>query len=71
MEEKEEIMIDPYGENYRICTYCGDVFIAHLEMLVISRGRPLIFSHAELQLWMKLGKPMVVEMDLLRRKEEI
>lgn len=25
----EEHQLDPYGENFRVCAYCGDVFVAH------------------------------------------
>jgi hypothetical protein len=25
----QEPQLDPYGENFRICGYCGDVFVAH------------------------------------------
>jgi predicted DNA-binding transcriptional regulator AlpA len=45
--------------------------LSRLEMPAITRGRPLTFSRAELQLWMKLGKPTVAEMEFKRRKGEL
>jgi hypothetical protein len=45
--------------------------VSRLELPSISRGRPLLFSRAELQLWMKLGRPTVAEMELKRRKGEL
>lgn len=37
----------------------------------LSIGRPLIFSRKEINLWLKLGKPTVAEMALMRRNGEI
>jgi len=37
----------------------------------LSTGRPLIFSRKEITLWLKLGKPTVAEMALMRRNGEI
>ena len=37
----------------------------------LSTGRPLIFSRKEITLWLKLGKPSVAEMALMRRNGEI
>lgn len=45
--------------------------VCRLEIPTITRGRPLMFSRAELQLWMKIGRPTVAEMELKRRKGEI
>jgi predicted DNA-binding transcriptional regulator AlpA len=45
--------------------------VSRLELPSITRGRPLMFSRAELQLWMRLGKPTVTEMELKRRKGDI
>jgi hypothetical protein len=45
--------------------------VSRLELPSISRGRPLLFSRAELQLWMKLGRPTIAEMELKRRKGEL
>ena len=45
--------------------------VSRLELPSITRGRPLLFSRAELQLWMKIGRPTVVEMELKKRKGEI
>lgn len=45
--------------------------VSRLELPSITRGRPLLFSRAELQLWLKIGKPTVAEMELKRRKGEI
>jgi len=45
--------------------------VSRLELPSISRGRPLLFSRAELQLWMKLGRPTVAEMEFKRRKGEL
>ena len=45
--------------------------VSRLELPSISRGRPLLFSRSELQLWMKLGRPTVAEMEFKRRKGEL
>jgi predicted DNA-binding transcriptional regulator AlpA len=45
--------------------------VSRLELPSISRGRPLLFSRAELQLWMKLCRPTIAEMELKRRKGEL
>lgn len=45
--------------------------VCRLEIPTITRGRPLMFSRAELQLWMKIGRPTIAEMELKRRKGEI
>lgn len=45
--------------------------VCRLEIPTITRGRPLMFSRAELQLWMKIGRPTVAEMELKRRKGEL
>lgn len=45
--------------------------VSRLEMPCITRGRPLMFSRAELQLWMKLGKPTITDMEMLKRKGRI
>lgn len=45
--------------------------VSRLQLPSITRGRPLMFSRAELQLWMKLGKPTVAEMEFKRRKGEL
>lgn len=45
--------------------------VSRLELPSITRGRPLVFSRAELQLWMKIGRPTVAEMEYKRRKGEI
>lgn len=45
--------------------------VSRLEMPCIARGRPLMFSRAELQLWMKLGKPTITDMEMLKRKGRI
>ena len=45
--------------------------VCRREMPRVSSGRPLIFSRKEIELWMKLGKPTVSEMALMRRNGEI
>ncbi len=35
--------------------------VCRLEMPALTRGRPLMFSRAELEKWMKSGKPSVPE----------
>ena len=45
--------------------------VSRLELPSLTRGRPLVFSRIELQLWMKLGRPTIVEMELKKRKGEI
>lgn len=45
--------------------------VSRLELPSITRGRPLMFSRSELQLWMKLGRPTITEMELKRRRGEI
>jgi hypothetical protein len=45
--------------------------VSRMEMPVIMRGRPLMFSRAELLLWMKLGKPKVADWELMKRKGDI
>jgi predicted DNA-binding transcriptional regulator AlpA len=45
--------------------------VSRLQLPSLTRGRPLIFSRAELQLWMKLGRPCIAEMNIKRRKGEI
>jgi len=45
--------------------------VSRSELPSLTRGRPLMFSRAELQLWMKIGRPDVAEMELKRRKGEI
>jgi predicted DNA-binding transcriptional regulator AlpA len=45
--------------------------VSRLQIPSLTRGRPLMFSRAELQLWMKIGRPMVAEFELKRRKGEI
>ena len=42
--------------------------VCRLEIPSITRGRPLVFSRAELQNWRKIGRRTVVEMDLKRRQ---
>ena len=42
--------------------------VCRLEIPSITRGRPLVFSRAELQTWMKIGRPTVAEMEFKRRK---
>jgi excisionase family DNA binding protein len=37
--------------------------VCRLEMPALTRGRPLLFSRAELEKWMKDGKPSNVETD--------
>jgi predicted DNA-binding transcriptional regulator AlpA len=45
--------------------------VSRLQIPSLTRGRPLLFSRAELQLWMKIGRPTIAEMELKRRKGEI
>ena len=45
--------------------------VSRLQIPSLTRGRPLLFSRAELQLWIKLGRPTITEMELKRRKGEI
>jgi hypothetical protein len=45
--------------------------VSRLQIPTITRGRPLMFSRTELQLWMKIGRPTVIEMELKKRKGEI
>lgn len=45
--------------------------VSRLELPSITRGRPLVFSRAELQLWMKIGRPTVAQMEFKRRKGEL
>ncbi|MFN6039976.1 MAG: hypothetical protein ACK452_16020 [Bacteroidota bacterium] len=45
--------------------------VSRLQIPSITRGRPLLFSRAELQLWMKLGRPTIAELELKRRKGEL
>jgi predicted DNA-binding transcriptional regulator AlpA len=45
--------------------------VSRLQIPSLTRGRPLMFSRAELQLWMRIGRPTVAEMELKRRKGEI
>ena len=45
--------------------------VSRLQLPSLTRGRPLMFSRAELQLWMKIGRPTVAEMAFKRRKGEI
>lgn len=45
--------------------------ISRLEIPVVTRGRPLVFSRAELQLLMKLGRPTVAQLELKKRKGEL
>lgn len=45
--------------------------VSRLELPSISRGRPLVFSRAELQLWMKIGRPTVALMEFKKRKGEL
>lgn len=45
--------------------------VSRLELPSLTRGRPLMFSRAELQLWMKLGRPTITEMAVKRRKGEL
>ena len=45
--------------------------VSRLQIPSLTRGRPLMFSRAELQLWMKIGRPTVAEMEFKRRKGEI
>ena len=42
--------------------------VSRLQIPSITRGRPLVFSRAELQTWMKIGRPTVAEMEFKRRK---
>ncbi|MGZ4040509.1 MAG: helix-turn-helix domain-containing protein [Bacteroidia bacterium] len=45
--------------------------VSRLELPSKTRGRPLMFSRKELESWMKLGKPTVTDMGVMRRKNEI
>jgi predicted DNA-binding transcriptional regulator AlpA len=45
--------------------------VSRLQLPSLTRGRPLMFSRAELQLWMKIGRPTVADMALKRRKGEL
>jgi hypothetical protein len=45
--------------------------VSRLQIPSLTRGRPLMFSRSELQLWMKIGRPTVAEMEFKRRKGEI
>lgn len=45
--------------------------VSRLELPSITRGRPLMFSRSELQLWMKLGRPTITEMEVKRRKGQL
>lgn len=45
--------------------------VSRLQIPSITRGRPLMFSRAELQLWMKIGRPTIAEMEFKRRKGEL
>lgn len=45
--------------------------VSRLQIPTLTRGRPLMFSRNELQLWMKIGRPTVIEMELKKRKGEI
>lgn len=45
--------------------------VSRLQIPSITRGRPLMFSRAELQLWMKVGRPTVAEMEFKKRKGEL
>ena len=42
--------------------------VSRLQIPSITRGRPLVFSRAELQNWMKIGRPTVAEMEFKKRK---
>lgn len=45
--------------------------VCRRELPRVSSGRPLIFSRKEIELWLKLGKPTIAEMALMRRNGEI
>jgi predicted DNA-binding transcriptional regulator AlpA len=45
--------------------------VSRLQIPSLTRGRPLMFSRSELQLWMRIGRPTIAEMELKRRKGEI
>ena len=45
--------------------------VSRLQIPSLTRGRPLMFSRSDLQLWMKVGRPTVVELDLKKRKGEL
>jgi predicted DNA-binding transcriptional regulator AlpA len=45
--------------------------VCRREIPRVSSGRPLIFSRKEIEQWMKLGKPTVAEMALMRRNGEL
>lgn len=45
--------------------------VSRLQLPSLTRGRPLMFSRTELQLWMKIGRPTIAEMELKRRKGEL
>jgi hypothetical protein len=45
--------------------------VCRREIPRVSAGRPLIFSRKEIELWLKLGKPTIAEMALMRRDGEI
>lgn len=45
--------------------------VSRLELPSITGGRPLVFSRAELQLWMKIGRSTVALMEFKRRKGEL
>lgn len=45
--------------------------VCRREIPRVSSGRPLIFSRKEIELWLKLGKPTIAEMALMRRDGEI
>ena len=42
--------------------------VCWLQIPSITRGRPLVFSRAELQNWMKIGRLNLAEMEFKRRK---
>lgn len=44
--------------------------VCRLEMPALTRGRPLMFSRAELEKWMKCGRPSVAEMMNMAIKEK-
>lgn len=45
--------------------------VSRLQIPSLTRGRPLMFSRTELQLWMKIGRPTVAEMEFKKRKGEL
>lgn len=45
--------------------------VCRRQMPTVSRGRPLIFSRKELQIWLRVGKPTVAQMEIMRRNGEI